>query len=96
MINDFFGDLSTITIVNDDNEVINIIENTSHNDDTTNDEVSNKVDELFGDLSTFILVNDDDENIISSEINDSSDPIDPVANGIESNGHCRISNDSKC
>jgi len=84
MIDDIFGDTTTFTLVNDDNEIINTIENNTLIDDSTTDkDSSNKVDELFGDLSTFILENDDDENIESSEIIDYSDPIDPVATGIE-------------
>lgn len=82
MLDDIFGDLSTFTLVNDDNEIIDNIENTLFYD-STQDEVANNVDDLFGDLSTFILVNDEHGNIESSEITDTSDPIDPVANGIE-------------
>lgn len=88
MLDDIFGDLSTFTLVNDDNDVVNNIENTAlSNDNISDNNTSNKADELFGDLSTFILVNENSENIESCEINDYSDPIDPVATGIEINDY---------
>lgn len=69
MIDEIFGDLSVFTLVPDT--------------DDSNTETTPLEDDLFGDLSVFILQNDTDDIVESSEILDYSDPIDPVAKGIE-------------
>jgi hypothetical protein len=77
MIDDIFGDLSVFTLVPDTDDY------TTETTETTDTAPSLIQDELFGDLSVFIIQNDSDEHIESSEILDYSNPIDPVAKGIE-------------
>lgn len=87
IIDDIFGDLSTFTLVDDNNEIILQIDNPLNKNTTdiiSDTEVSDKYDELFGDLSNIVFVEDDyDVFAESSEINDYSNPIDPIAKGIE-------------
>lgn len=74
MIDDIFGDLSVFRLIPDTEDY------TPETTDTTPALIQ---DDLFGDLSVFIIQNDSDEHIESSEILDYSNPIDPVAKGIE-------------
>jgi len=74
MIDDIFGDLSVFRLVPDTENC---------NTETTNSTAPFLQDDLFEDLSAFIIQNDSDEHIESSEISDYSDPIDPIAKGIE-------------
>lgn len=77
MIDDIFGDLSVFTLIPDTQD---------YTPETTDNTTITPIhDDLFGDMTEFILQSDSEFNtpVESSEIIDYSNPIDPIAKGIE-------------